>query len=118
MDITEAIDIVTTDVNELYTMNHREAIEHTRNTVDPGLGLDESGDPIVLAAYRQVLAATPEAIEQGLDELEVHCAEHGVVQIISEFTSSGFTGAPIYVANLSCGCQLVDASADNEDAAR
>jgi hypothetical protein len=61
-----------------------------------------------------------------LDELDaedeqdlspVACETHGDVEIVDEHCVSGFTGAPIYFVDLSCGCQLVDASADNLGAA-
>lgn len=38
--------------------------------------------------------------------------EHGLVRVISCGGGPGFTGAPIFWATLSCGCQLLDESAD------
>jgi len=51
------------------------------------------------------------------DQGEYHCAEHGDTEIINQLTVSGFTGAPIYLTDLACGCQVVDASADDLGAA-
>lgn len=48
----------------------------------------------------------------------VVCETHGLTTIVESGSSPGFTGAPIYFATLACGCQLVDTSADNADAAR
>jgi hypothetical protein len=48
---------------------------------------------------------------------EYHCGEHGDVRITSERTTPGFAGS-IYVAELSCGCQIVDDSDDGLEAAR
>ena len=46
------------------------------------------------------------------------CDTHGVQDITYSGSNPGFTGAPITWVDLRCGCQQVDASADNLDAAR
>lgn len=46
------------------------------------------------------------------------CQRHGLGFIVEYGSNPGFTGAPIYWATLSCGCQDVDASADNIEAVR
>ena len=45
------------------------------------------------------------------------CDEHGRVTIVDGGSERGYAG-PIYWATLSCGCQDVDLSADNAEAAR
>lgn len=49
---------------------------------------------------------------------QVYCSRHAWVTVTDAGTAEGFTGAPIYWENRSCGCQWMDNSADTLERVR